>query len=110
VDWGNVGDADDKVEIPATTRKRSVEPLGDKGAVVLKFSSNEFYDRWEDLCDFGCSWDYDDYHPHVSITYQGSSIDLTKVTPYSGRLVFGPERFSQVVDDWETKIDEKPVN
>jgi hypothetical protein len=41
----------------------------------------------------GASHDFDEYQPHVTITYEGSDLDLSKVEPYRGELVFGPEIF-----------------
>jgi hypothetical protein len=49
------------------------------------------------------SHDFDEYQPHVTITYEGSDLDLSKVEPYRGELVFGPEIFAEVVDDWEQR-------
>lgn len=81
---------------------RIVEPFGDKGAVVLLFNSSELSWRHEAIRrDAGASWDWPEYQPHVSITYAGSGVDLSKVEPYRGELRFGPEIFEEVVEDWE---------
>lgn len=85
---------------------RLVEPLGDKGAVVLLFSSTELQWRHMSMREKGASWDFPEYQPHVSITYQGSGLDLSKVEPYRGALVFGPEIFAEVDDDWSSKVTE----
>jgi hypothetical protein len=39
------------------------------------------------------SHDFDEYQPHVTITYEGSDLDLSKVEPYRGELCSG-RRFS----------------
>lgn len=80
--------------------QRLVEPLGDEGAVVLKFKSVFLPKRWKQIIDAGASWDYDDYTPHVTITYKGTDIDLSKVKPFNGKLIFGPEKFTELVEDW----------
>ena len=65
---------------------RIVEPLGDQGAVVLLFGSSELSWRHTSMVHDGASHDYDEYQPHVTITYQGAGVDLEKVEPYVGPL------------------------
>lgn len=110
VDWMKMGsgwdqDADGKVKV-APGGARLVEKLGDKGAVVLLFSSSSLSWRHEEMVRNGASHDFDEYQPHVTITYEGTDVDLTKVEPYRGELVFGPEIFAEVVDDWEQSLTE----
>ena len=85
---------------------RSVEQLGDKGAVVLRFESSYLHDRWSELKGYGASWDYPGYKPHVTITYQGGVFNLNIVEPYKGPLVFGPEVFD-VISDSIDRIERK---
>lgn len=70
---------------------RSVSKLGEAGTVVLKFESSELTDRWKNYIGKGCSWDWPQYIPHISISYNDTNIDLSKVAPYQGELIFGPE-------------------
>jgi phage-related protein (TIGR01555 family) len=84
---------------------RIVEPLGDKGAVVLLFNSSALAYRHESMRDKGASWDYPTYQPHVTLTYEGAGLDLSKVEPYRGKLVFGPEVFEDFVDNWRPDGD-----
>ena len=44
----------------------------------------------------GASWDWPDYQPHISITRNLDGIDPTKIAPYTGEIVFGPEQFEEV--------------
>jgi hypothetical protein len=111
VDWMQMGTAwneDEKgrLRVPAGGA-RLVEPLGDKGAVVLLFGSSALSWRHEEMVRNGASHDFDSYQPHVTITYTGSDIDLSKVEPFRGELVFGPELFAEVVDDWEQGLSEE---
>ena len=86
---------------------RIVEKLGDKGAVVLLFNSSELSWRHEAIRrDAGASWDHPEYQPHVTITYAGGEIDLTKVEPYRGKLLFGPEIFQEIDEDWTSRLQE----
>lgn len=106
VDWMKAGESwasgKDGTLTVAPGGARLVEPLGDKGAIVLLFNSSELSWRHEAIRrDAGASWDWDSYQPHVSITYAGSDVDLSKVEPYRGELRFGPEIFEEVVEDWE---------
>lgn len=111
VDWMKVGetwssDKDGTLKI-APGGARLVEPLGDKGAVVLLFNSSELSWRHEAIKrDADATWDFPSYQPHVTITYAGADLDLSKVEPYRGKLFFGPELFSEVDDDWSKNLTE----
>lgn len=102
--WG-VSPDDGKLTIPSGGA-RLVEKLGDKGAVVLLFASSALSWRHEEMIRNGASHDFDEYQPHVTITYAGADVDLEKVEPYRGKLVFGPEIFAEVVEDWEKGLVE----
>ncbi|WP_313004315.1 anti-CBASS protein Acb1 family protein [Brevundimonas sp.] len=112
VDWMKVNegwssDKDGTLNV-APGGARLVEPLGDKGAVVLLFNSSELSWRHEAIKrEADATWDFPSYQPHVTITYAGGDLDLCKVEPYRGRLVFGPELFSEVNEDWSSKLSEK---
>jgi uncharacterized protein len=104
IDWLKVesaweSDDEGKLTVPAGGA-RIVEPLGDKGAVVLLFNSSSLSWRHEQIIRAGASHDWDDYQPHVTITYDGKGIDLEAVEPYRGKLVFGPEIFQELDLDW----------
>ncbi len=105
VDWSAAGEGSFGLKIAGGPRK--VAPLGDKGAVVLKFASAKLTDRWRAFRDAGASWDFPGYQPHVTITYDGRGVDLSKVGPFKGPLIFGPERFAPVDEDWSEKVLEK---
>lgn len=110
VDWMKVGegwggDRDGKLMVnPGGARL--VEPLGDAGAIVLLFNSSELTWRHMAIREAGASWDHEEYQPHVTITYDGTGVDLAKVEPYRGRLEFGPEVFAELDEDWSGKIKE----
>lgn len=111
VDWlkmGSTWSEDDKGRLTVKPGgARLVERLGDKGAVVLLFASSELSWRHEEMKRNGASFDFDEYQPHVTITYQvPDGLDLAKVEPYRGQLIFGPEIFAEVVEDWEKTVAE----
>ncbi|WP_144938380.1 anti-CBASS protein Acb1 family protein [Pseudomonas alabamensis] len=92
-DWGSRQDGGMTV---APGGARLVEPLGSEGAVVLLFNSSELAWRHMQIREAGASWDYDEYQPHVTITYAAGDIDLSKVEPYRGKIEFGPEIFEDL--------------
>lgn len=85
---------------------RLVDAIGDEGAIALHFFSGHLEQRNREMRDRGASWDYADYMPHITITYDGAGIDLSKVKPYRGELRFGPEVFEPIVDDWHEQAEE----
>lgn len=92
-EWGN--DGKDQLVIPEGG-PRAVEPLGGMSAVLL-FASSQLCWRHESIIRAGGSHDYPDYTPHISLTK--APIDLSKVDPYRGRIVLGPEIFEEVRED-----------
>lgn len=106
VDWMKASDTflqerDGKLIVPAGG-PRIVEPLGDKGAVVLHFASSELSWRHEDIKrKTGAEWSFPSFEPHISIVYEGAGdMDLSKVKPFTGRIELGPEIFEEFVDSW----------
>lgn len=66
-------------------------------AEVLVFGSDALTYRNMRFRDMGCSYDYDDFNPHVTISYAGvGAAKLAKVKPYQGVLMFGPEIFEEL--------------
>ena len=86
--------------ITASASGRTVSPLGDKGAVVLHFESPELTSRWEEARRIGASWDHEGYQPHVTITFNAGDVDITKIEPFTGDLVFGPEIHEPLNENW----------
>lgn len=98
IDWikaGNAsewGDKNGRVEI-AAGGPRAVEPLGNMAAVLM-FASSQLCWRHEEIIRAGASHGFPDYQPHISLTK--SPADLSKVEPYRGAIVLGPEIFEEV--------------
>lgn len=94
VDWMKMGTSwEGELKLPAGG-PRVVEPLGDASAVLL-FSSSELQWRNQFMRDMGASWDYPEYQPHITLSYEAGQ-DLSGVEPYTGELVFGPEIFEEI--------------
>lgn len=91
-----------------------VEPGGarlieqfDGGAVVLLFNSSALSSRHYWIKEAGASWDYPDYQPHITITYDAGDVDLASVKPYRGAIELGPEVFEALDESWKTRIREE---
>lgn len=108
VDWMKMGTtwSDDKKGNLAVAPggARIVDRLGT--ATVLLFNSSDLSWRHEDMVRNGASFDFEDYQPHVTISYDGAPADLSKVEPYRGELRFGPEIFEEVNEDGKASITE----
>ena len=51
----------------------------------------------------GAVWEYDDYNPHITITYGEAPAD---VEPYQGPIVLGPEVFEEIQHGNQDDIEE----
>ncbi len=86
---------------------RTISVLGTRPAVVLRFESAPLAARHRYFLDHGASWDYDEYHPHITIKYQvPEGMDLSKIEPYTGRIVLGPEQFQELETGWAEDVKE----
>lgn len=92
-EWGE--DGKDKLTI-AEGGPRAVEPLGGMSAVLL-FASSQLTWRHAEILRAGATYDWADYQPHISLTK--TPIDLSKVEPYRGQIVLGPEIFEELRED-----------
>lgn len=98
-DWTNDKDGHISIEPGGP---RLVERLGDKGAIVLLFSSAHLSYRHMRIRELsGASHDFPEYTPHVTIEYDAPlSRDISQVEPFRGRLMLGPEIFEEAVEGW----------
>jgi len=85
---------------------RLVERFGE-GAVVLLFNCSDLTWRHVEIRDAGASWDWPDYQPHITFTYQPGGVDLAKVEPYRGVIELGPEVFEEIKPDWADNLSEE---
>lgn len=87
-------------QVTATGGKRSIEKLGDKGAVVLKFESPVLQDQHQTAKTAGAAHSFAGFIPHVTLSYDAGAVDLAKLTPPAIALEFGPEVHAPVNEDW----------
>lgn len=119
VDWMKMGSADYWTGDPKDQRAgilrvgpggpRMLDRFGSlSDATVLLFNSAPLSWRHQDMIANGASSDYPDYAPHVTLSYSvPADVDLDDIEPYQGELVFGPEVFAEVEDDWKSTIEEE---
>lgn len=103
VDWMKVGESWAPELKVGPGGPRLMEQFGE--ATVLLFNANELRWRHEAVIEAGGSWDHSEYTPHVTISY-GFKGDLSKVVPYQGEIVLGPELFSEIDENWPEKVTE----
>lgn len=86
---------------------RTLELFGTKSSIlVLKVEEPQFVERWATFLELGSSWDWATYQPHITITYQTEGVDLSKIAPYHGVLIFGPEVIEEIDESILEKIEE----
>lgn len=109
VDWMKAGEAwgtDDKGNLAIKPGGvRIIDKFGN--AVVLAFASSELSWRWCAIKEnTGAEWKWQDYQPHITLSYNGAPADLSTVKPYKGPILLGPEVFEEVKQDWNESVVE----
>lgn len=106
--------SDESVIVPAIDdlnedeeSERGMDMFGkDKNVLVLRFECPDLSARHEDFRSHGASYDFPEYHAHITITYNGSHLNKDDLTPYTGPLEFGPEIFKEISKVWAGEVDE----
>lgn len=105
VDWMKAGQPwGEQIEVPAGG-PRLMEQFGE--ARVFLFASSHLSWRHEEIKRAGATWDHPEYQPHITISYDEDAPDLSEVEPYKGRIVLGPELFSEIKENWKEGISEE---
>lgn len=105
LDWHKAGAAwEDTIDVPAGG-PRTVERFG-MNAIVLEIASNNLKYRHQALKRAGAISEFEEYRPHITITYNPGTVDLEKVTPYQGKILLGHEIFEPIKEDWKSTIQE----
>lgn len=105
LDWTKAPTSDETIMIAGGLR--SIEVFG--SAIVLTFESNRLQERHQGFRDAGASYDFDEYRPHVTLTYAPGDLDLSKVQPFTGDLVFGAEVYQPVNLNWKGTVQETAI-
>ena len=98
VDWMKMGQPwEAKLEIPEGG-PRLHEKFGDEqDCVVLLFKSSELDWRHQTALRIGAVSSYTEYQSHI--TLYKSSEEISKLKPYQGKIILGPEIFEEVDED-----------
>jgi len=108
VDWlkagqDNFGNNENGQLVVRAGGPRVLEKFGK--AVVLAFASSDLDWRHRRIKeDTGATWDYDEYTPHVTISYEAGDLDHLRIRPYDGELVFGPEIFEEIKTGFNNEV------
>jgi hypothetical protein len=103
-DWG--GDEEGRLRVKPGG-PRALERFGDdRSAVVLLFQNDDLQWRHRRIREAGASWDWDDYRPHITLSWNAAGVDVEQIEPYTGPIVLGPELFAEVVENWKEKVSE----
>ncbi len=103
VDWSDIGDAwmgcvpSDETLAIGSSQARAMERFGD--AIVLKFSNDDLWSRHNQIILAGAAHGFKEYQPHITISYKEPGLDLSKVKPYTGAIVLGPEAFAEIDEE-----------
>ncbi|WP_372013582.1 hypothetical protein [Pseudoxanthomonas sp. 10H] len=74
---------------------RAVQSMS-AGACALVFESPVLARRHHEIRAAGASWDWPDYRPHLTFARDAGTRDLSRVVPYSGPILLGPEVFAGI--------------
>lgn len=110
VDWSLFTPEKDELLIPAARPRdgaRFVTRMGDGDCVALRFYSPALQARWRQFCNLGASWDWPEFNPHVTISWNAPEGIEAVASPYLGPILLGPEKFAEIKEDWQDTIVEK---
>ena len=100
---------DSEVVISQKDLNKTLVPLGNDGAVVLKFKSSELQKRFSKCKENGAISDYPNYQPHISIFYdrKGNKINTLKdIKVPDFDIVLHEETVEELDLNWKDKITE----
>jgi len=108
VEWANVTPRNDTLVIDGG-ELRTMGLLGDKNALVMFLGDVPALQmRNQQLQDEnGAVWDYEGYHPHITISYNTQNIEPYMFYAWQGKVVLGPEKLEPVKESWSEEIVEK---
>ena len=103
VDWMKMGETWPEQVVVMPGGARLMEAFGEnRDTAVLAFASSNLSWRHEEMVRAGASWDWPEYQPHVSISYDFAG-DIDAIEPWRGEIKFGPEQFEALNEDWKGK-------
>jgi hypothetical protein len=108
VDWSTITPDQSSLKIEGATF--ACHTLGEKGAVVMSFGHDGLAARHQEIRSAGASWDYADFKPHVTLTYDRGELDPAEISPYTGLLELGPEKMEPLNEGADENAPEAPLD
>lgn len=78
---------------------RRLDEIAPGGPAVLLFNAESLRWRHERILKAGASWDWPDYHPHITLSGDPLA-PLAEIEAYQGPIMLGPEIFAELDEDW----------
>lgn len=104
IDWATLNQELSSLKVK--NEGRSIEHF-DGGATVLRISSPELTKRWKHFIDVcGASYDFNEYKPHITLTYDDVKTPNDLDPPFQGEIKLGPEVFDIVDLDYKETVKE----
>lgn len=73
-----------------------------KDTLVVKMKSPELQKRHDEMMDeFDLSYNFDEYIPHITLSYDAPNFDISKLDNYYGDLMFSGEEANELETDWK---------
>lgn len=113
-DWTKIrgglpfGNSEDGQMVIPAGGVRILEPIGPaktemvdgksvtRQAIALLFVSDELAYRHMDIMHAGASHDFEDYQPHITLSYEPQAVDISTIKPFQGSIWLGPEDFGEI--------------
>lgn len=74
----------------------------DKDSLVVKMKSPELQKRHKSMMkEFDLVYDFDEYIPHITLSYDAAGFDISKLDDYHGDLMFSGEDENELEKDWK---------
>jgi hypothetical protein len=75
-----------------TFRKFTSFPSDDTQALVLIYDCWELEERFDKIMDeYDATWDHDDFHPHITLSYDLEDLDIKSLPKYEGPIIIVEE-------------------
>lgn len=78
----------------------------DNEVLVMKVESDELHKRHKELMStYNLSYNFDEYRPHITLSYDAKDFDISKLDDYYGDIIFIGEESNELDTDWEPDDD-----
>lgn len=108
VDCSKIPIVSDNVRIPSGGAGRELRFFGNTLVLALgKEESEQIIKIHNMFKDFGASWDYPEYIPHITLSTESrlTEDEILSIKPFRGPLAFGPLLVKQIVDNRNEAIE-----